>query len=70
MVLCWAFSALQSLVLAAVVMKQDHGCCLQQHFSEAQAHISHWEQNVCCQMMKNLHLIKYRQRRRSYQDTE
>lgn len=38
--LIWTFSALQSLVLAAE-MKHYDGCCLQQHFTEAQAHISH-----------------------------
>lgn len=56
------FSALQSLVLAAV-KKQRDGCCLQQHFSGAQAPISHREQNVCCQMIKkkkrSCHLITY-----------
>lgn len=47
------FSTLQPLVFASVMMLCDD-CCLQQHFTKAQAHISHWEQIVCCQMIKQL----------------
>lgn len=62
-------SAWQSHVLAAV-MKHYNGCCLQQHFSEAQAPISHEEQNICCQMIEILHVLKCKWKKRSDQDTK